>query len=57
MRGIEILEVFALELYVFQRDEGGESGETEKGDDGVDEGVRGGRGMRITVDVDWEPVG
>jgi hypothetical protein len=57
VRGVQILEIFSLELDVFERGEGGELGETEKGDDGMDEGMRRGRGMRITMDVDWEPVG
>lgn len=30
MRGVEIFEIFALKLDVFQRSEGGESGETEE---------------------------
>jgi hypothetical protein len=53
---VEILEIFALKLDVFQRCEGRELGKTEKGDDGVDEGVHRGGGMRIAVDVDWESV-
>ncbi len=56
VRGVEILEVFALELDVFQRGEGGESGETEEGDDGMDKGMRRGGGMRIAMGVDWESV-
>jgi hypothetical protein len=54
--GVEILDIIALELDVFQRCEGGESGETEKRDDGVDEGMGRGGGMRVAVDVDWESV-
>jgi hypothetical protein len=57
MRGVEIFEIFALKLDVFQRSEGGESGETEEGDDGVDVGMCRGGGMRIAMDVDWESVG
>jgi hypothetical protein len=56
VRCVEILEIFALELNVLQRSEGGELGETEKGDDGMNKRVRCRRGMRITVDIDGEPV-
>ena len=38
--GVEVLEIFSLKLDVFQRSEGGKLGETEEGDDGVDEGMR-----------------
>jgi hypothetical protein len=55
--GVEVLEVFPLKLDVFQRSEGGELREAEEGDDGVDEGMRCGRGMRIAVDVDGESMG
>jgi hypothetical protein len=54
--GIEVLEVFSLELDVFQRGEGGESRETEEGDDGVDEGMRCGGGVRIAVDIGGKSV-
>jgi hypothetical protein len=57
MRGVEIFEIFALKLDVFQRGEGGESRETEERDDGVDVGMCRGGGMRIAMDVDWESVG
>jgi hypothetical protein len=40
VRSVEVLEVFSLELDVFQRDESGELGETEEGDNGVHEGMR-----------------
>jgi hypothetical protein len=56
VRCVEIFEIFALELNVLQWSEGGELGKTEKRDDGMDERVRCRRGMRITVDVDGEPV-
>ena len=56
VRGVEVLEIFALKLDVFQGCEGGELGETEERDDGVDEGMRRGGGMGIAVDVDWESV-
>ena len=55
MRCVETFEVFSLKLDVFQRSEGGESGVTE-GDDGVDERMRRGGGMRIAMDVDWDRV-
>ena len=54
MGGVEVLEIFSLELDVFQRSEGGELRETEEGDDGVDKRVRCGGGMRIAMDVDGE---
>ena len=54
VRGVEVFEIFALELDVFQRYEGGESGETEERDDGVDVGVHRGGGMRIAMNVDRE---
>lgn len=53
---VEILEIFALELDVLQRSEGGELRETEKRDEGVDKWMCCGRSMRIAVDVDWESV-
>lgn len=56
VRGIEIFEIFALELDVFQRYEGGKLGETEERDDGVHEGMHRGGGMGIAMDVDWESV-
>jgi hypothetical protein len=40
VRSVEILEIFALELEVFQWNEGGESGETEERDNGVHERMR-----------------
>ena len=40
MRSVEILEIFSLELEVFQWNESGELGETEEGDNGVYEGMR-----------------
>ena len=54
MGGVEVLEVFTLELDVFQRGESGKSRETEEGDDGMDKGMRCGGGMRIAMDVDGE---
>lgn len=57
MRSVEILEIFALELDVFQWSESGKLGETEEGDDGVYEGMRCGGGVRIAMDVDGESVG
>jgi len=57
VRSVEILEIFALELDVFQWNEGGELGETEEGDDGVHEGMRCGGGVWIAVDVDGESMG
>jgi hypothetical protein len=54
---VEILEIFALELDVFQWNESGELGETEEGDDGVHEGMRCGGGVRIAMDVDGESMG
>ena len=56
MGGVEVLEVFSLELDVFQRGEGGESRETEEGDDGVDKGMRCGGGVRIAVDIGGKSV-
>jgi len=56
VRRVEVLEVFALELDVLERGEGGELGEAEEGDDGVHEGVRGWGRMGVAVDVDWESV-
>lgn len=56
MRGVEVFEIFALELDVFQRCEGGKLGETEERDDGVDVGMHRGGGMGIAMDVDWESV-
>ena len=57
MRSVEVLEIFALELDVFQWSEGGELGETEEGDNGVYEGMRCGGGVRITMEVDGESMG
>ena len=57
MRGVEILEVFALELDVFQGGESGELREAEEGDNGVHEGMRCGGGVRITMDVDGKSMG
>ncbi len=57
MRGVEIFKVFALELDVFQWSESRELGETEEGDDGVDEGMCCGGCVRIAVDVDGESMG
>jgi hypothetical protein len=57
VRSVEILEIFALELDVFQWDESGELGETEEGDNGVHEGMRCGGGVRIAMDVDGESMG
>ena len=57
MRGVEILEVFALELDVFQGGESGELREAEEGDNGVHEGMRCGGGVRIAMDVDGESMG
>lgn len=57
MGGVEVLEIFALELDVFQRGGSGELGEAEEGDDGVHEGMRCGGGVWITMDVDGESMG
>ncbi len=57
MRSIEILEIFALELDVFQWGECGKLGETEEGDDGVDEGMCCGGGVRVAMDVNGESIG
>jgi hypothetical protein len=57
VRSVEILEIFALELDVFQWGESGESGETEEGDNGVHEGMRCGGGVRVAMGVDGESVG
>jgi hypothetical protein len=57
VRSVEILEIFALELEVFQWSESGEFGETEEGDNGVHEGMGCGGGVRIAMDVDGESVG
>ena len=57
VRGVEVLEIFALELDVFQWGESGELGETEEGDDGVHEGMRCGGGVWIAMDVDGESMG
>lgn len=39
MGSVEVLKIFSLQLDVFQRGEGGELGEAEEGDDGVDKGM------------------
>ena len=57
MRSIEILEIFALELDVFQWGASGELGETEERDNGVHEGMRCGGGVWIAMDVDGESMG
>lgn len=57
MRSVEILEIFTLELDVFQRSESGKLGETEEGDNRVHEGMRCGGGVRITMKVDGESMG
>lgn len=57
MRGVEVLEVFALELDVFQWGESGELGEAEEGNDRVHEGMGCGGGVRISMDIDGESMG
>lgn len=57
MCSVEILEIFALELDVFQWSESRELGETEEGDNGVYEGMRCGGGVRIAMDVDGKSMG
>lgn len=57
MRSVEMLEIFALELDVFQWNESRELGETEEGDNGVHVGMRCGGGVRIAMDVDGESMG
>jgi hypothetical protein len=52
-----MLEIFALELDVFQWNESRELGETEEGDNGVHVGMRCGGGVRIAMDVDGESMG
>lgn len=57
MRSVEILEIFTLELDVFQRSESGKLGETKEGDNGVHEGMRCRGGVWITMKVDGESMG
>jgi hypothetical protein len=57
VRSVEILEIFALELDMFQWGESGELGEAEEGDDGVYEGMRCGGCVRIPMNVDGESMG
>ena len=57
VRSVEMLEIVALELEVFQWSKSGELGETEEGDNGMYEGMRRGGGVRIAMDVDGESMG
>ncbi len=56
MRRVEILEILALELDVFQRSEGGKMSETIKRYNGMNERMGRGGCMRITMNINRESV-
>lgn len=56
VRCVEILEILALELDVFQGSEGGKMRETKKRYDGMNERMGRGGSMRIAMNIDRESV-
>ena len=56
VRRVEVLEIVALELDVFQRSEGGKVRETKKRYNGMNEWMGRGGSMRIAMNIDRESV-
>jgi hypothetical protein len=56
VRRVEVLEILALELDVFQRSEGGKREEAEKRYNGMNERMGRGGSMWIAMNIGWESV-